>query len=132
MKYFISLAFLFTFYNTSAQFKIMSYNIRYDNAGDSINQWSNRQEKMNALLKKYSPDLACFQEALSNQVNDLQNFLPDFNYYGVGRDDGKTKGEFSPVFYNKIKFEFIDGNTFWLSETPNVPGSRGWDVEYEY
>lgn len=128
MKYFFSLAFFLAFYTATAQFKIMSYNIRYDNAGDSINQWSNRKEKMNALLKKYKPDVACFQEALYNQVNDLQMFLPDFNYCGVGRDDGKKKGEFSPIFYNKAKFAFIEGTTFWLSETPNVPGSKGWDA----
>lgn len=128
MKYLISFILVLSVVKTQAQFKVMSYNIRYDNAGDSINQWSNRKEKMKALLKKYSSDVACFQEALSNQVNDLQNFLPDFNYCGVGRDDGKKKGEFSPIFYNKAKFAFIEGNTFWLSEKPDSAGSIGWDA----
>lgn len=128
MRYSLSLLLALTLNITNAQLKIMSYNIRYDNAGDSINQWSNRKEKMNILLKKYKPDIACFQEALNNQVNDLQNFLPDFNKSGVGRDDGRTKGEYSPVFYNKNKFKRLDANTFWLSKTPNKSGSVGWDA----
>ena len=113
---------------STAQFKVMTYNIRYDNAGDSINQWSNRKEKMRTLLKKYDADIIGFQEALSNQVDDLQSMLLNYSYVGIGRDDGKTKGEYAPVFFRNDKYELLSNNTFWLSPTPFVAGSIGWDA----
>lgn len=128
MKYSLTLILLFSLFDVSAQLKIMSYNIRYDNAGDSINQWGNRKEKMGVLIKKYNPDIACFQEVLVNQLRDLQLMLSSYSHYGVGRDDGKTKGEFSPIFYNTYKFKKLKGGTFWLSKTPKVVGSIGWDA----
>lgn len=106
----------------------MSYNIRLDTEADSVNQWQNRPGKVIAIIKKYNPDLFGVQEALYNQMLDLKNGLSDYSYAGVGRDDGKEKGEYSAIFYKKEKFELLTQNTFWLSETPHVPGSKSWDA----
>jgi endonuclease/exonuclease/phosphatase family metal-dependent hydrolase len=107
---------------------VMSYNIRMDTKADGVNQWGNRIEKVTDLIKKHNPDLFGVQEALHNQMMDLQNNLPDYQFVGVGRDDGKEKGEYSAIFYKKDKFEVLKQNTFWLSETPTIPGSKSWDA----
>ncbi len=107
---------------------IMTYNIRYDNTGDGINQWSSRKEKVYSLIKKYDPEIFGVQEAMHNQVQDLKGILREYDYVGVGRDDGKQKGEYSAIFYKKDRFKLKQSNTFWLSETPSVPGSKNWDA----
>lgn len=112
-----------------SQIKVITYNIRYDNAGDSINRWSNRIGKMDTLLNKYNADVFGFQEVLVNQLNDLEKILPGFEHVGVGRNDGKTKGEYAPIFYKKNKFQCMSNGNFWLSPTPNVTGSVGWDAQ---
>jgi endonuclease/exonuclease/phosphatase family metal-dependent hydrolase len=68
------------------------------------------------------------QEALHHQILDIKNALDQFSYIGVGRDDGKQKGEYSAIFYRHDKYDVLDQNTFWLSETPEVPGSKSWDA----
>jgi len=111
-----------------SQIKVMTYNIRYDNAGDSVNRWSNRIQKMEMLLNNHKADIIGFQEVLHNQRNDLKKMLPGFGQVGAGRDNGKTKGEYGPVFFRKDKFKCMGSATFWLSPTPNVIGSVGWDA----
>lgn len=72
------------------------------------------------------------QEVLHNQLEDIIEGLgPKWAYYGVGRADGKTKGEYSPIFYKKSEWKLLESKTIWLSETPNVPGSKGWDAALE-
>jgi endonuclease/exonuclease/phosphatase family metal-dependent hydrolase len=107
---------------------VMTYNIRYDNPGDGVNQWSSRKEKVYALIKKHDPEIFGVQEALSHQLEDLKSNLQGFDYIGVGRDDGKKKGEYSAIFFKASKFKVKKSNTFWLSETPDVPGSKSWDA----
>ncbi len=113
---------------TAQSFKVMTYNIRYDTPADSVNQWSNRKEKVFSLLKKHSPEIFGVQEALHHQLTDIHKNLQGYSWIGVGRDDGKTKGEFSAIFYKTDRYNVIDKNTFWLSETPTVPGSKSWDA----
>jgi endonuclease/exonuclease/phosphatase family metal-dependent hydrolase len=108
--------------------KVMTYNIRYDNPGDGPNQWGNRKDKVADVIKKYKPDIFGVQEALYHQLQDLSERLTDYEYFGVGRDDGKQKGEFSAIFVRKDRFKVLDKNTFWLSTTPDVPGSKDWDA----
>jgi len=108
--------------------KVMTYNIRLDTPVDSINQWPKRTQKVFDLIKKYDPDILGVQEAIHHQLMDLVKNLPDYDYIGVGRDDGKTKGEYSAILYKKSRFEVIQKNTFWLSKTPDVPGSKDWDA----
>ena len=109
------------------QMNIMTFNIRFNNPGDGVNAWPNRVEMVSGLLKFHEPDIFGFQEALVGQIEDIQKTMPDFEWFGVGRDDGKSAGEFSPVFFNKKKFILIESGTFWLSETPEKP-SKSWDA----
>jgi endonuclease/exonuclease/phosphatase family metal-dependent hydrolase len=106
----------------------MTYNIRFDNPEDSANAWPNRKQKVFDLLKKYDPDVIGLQEVLHHQLMHLVDQNPDYAFVGVGRDDGKTQGEYSPIIYKKSKFELIEQNTFWLSEKPDKPGSKNWDA----
>lgn len=107
---------------------VMTYNIRYDNPGDSINAWPNRKQKVADLILKYNPDIIGIQEALNHQLQDLLKSLPGFKMIGVGRDDGRQMGEFSAVLYKADRFDVINEHTFWLSETPDVAGSKSWDA----
>ena len=108
--------------------KVMTYNIRYDNPGDGPNEWSKRKHKVVDLIKKYDPDIIGVQEALHHQLLDIENQLAAYDFFGAGRDDGKQKGEHSAIFIKKDRFDVLDENTFWLSQTPNVPGSKHWDA----
>ena len=108
--------------------KVMTYNIRYDAPGDGVNQWPKRTDKVYDLIKKYDPDVIGLQEVLHHQLTDLLQNLPAYGYIGVGRDDGKTKGEYSAILFKKDRLKAMDQNTFWLSETPGVAGSKSWDA----
>jgi endonuclease/exonuclease/phosphatase family metal-dependent hydrolase len=108
--------------------KVMTYNLRLDTQSDGVNAWPNRKVKVFTLIKKAKPDLLGVQEALHNQITDLKTNLSQYDFVGVGRDDGKTKGEYSAIFFQKKRFRVIESNTFWLSETPEVPGSKNWDA----
>jgi len=129
MRNLIPLVLFFGFFGSYAQpLKVMTYNIRYDNAGDGVNAWPFRIEKVTALVRKYNPDIIGVQEALYHQLEDLVRVLPDYSYVGVGRDDGNVKGEFSAILFRNSRFGLMSDSTFWLSETPNVPGSKSWDA----
>jgi endonuclease/exonuclease/phosphatase family metal-dependent hydrolase len=129
MTIFILSAILVSGMVTTAQsVKVMTYNIRLDTPVDSVNQWPKRTEKVYELIRKYDPDILGVQEAIHHQLMDLVKNLPQYDYVGVGRDDGKTKGEYSAILYKKDKFSVQKQGTFWLSETPNVPGSKSWDA----
>lgn len=106
---------------------VMSYNIRYNNPGDGVNAWPNRKDWVKELVAFYDTDILCVQEALKEQVDYLLNASP-FDLEGVGRDDGKTRGEYTAIFYNKERFKKTQSGTFWLSETPEKP-SKGWDAQ---
>ncbi len=107
---------------------VISYNIRYDTADDGVNRWENRKQHVADVIKSKSPDILGLQEALHNQVMDLESLLQGYAWCGVGKDDGKMKGEYSPVFFKKEKFSLLECGTFWLSENPDVPGSKSWDA----
>lgn len=123
---------LLTWLQASAYAKnltLLSYNIRYDNPADGVNAWPNRKENVFALIRSHHPDIFCIQEGLSNQVEDLRKaFSPAYASYGVGRDDGRSAGEFCAIFYAVKKFTCLDSGTFWLSENADTPGSVGWDA----
>lgn len=106
----------------------MSFNIRYDNPGDGENVWNNRKDMVAETVRFHNIDIAGFQEVLHNQLEDLKASLPEYGCFGVGRDDGLKKGEYTPVFYLKSRFDVLNQSTFWLSETPEVPGKLGWDA----
>lgn len=108
--------------------KVMTYNIRLDTQSDGVNQWDKRKTKVYDLIRKYDPDVFGVQEALHNQMMDLAANLKDYAFIGAGRDDGKQKGEYSAIFYKKSRFKVLEQNTFWLSKTPDIPGSKDWDA----
>ncbi len=108
--------------------QVMTFNIRYNNPGDSLDAWPYRKDKVAGTVLFHNADLLGVQEALYDQITDLQQRLPQYKYIGLGRDDGKTKGEFSAIFYDTTRLQLLDSKTFWLSTTPEVPGSKGWDA----
>jgi endonuclease/exonuclease/phosphatase family metal-dependent hydrolase len=106
-----------------------SYNIRYENGEDTEwRAWSDRLQRLVKTVRKMNPDVLGIQEALHGQVADLRISLPDYDFYGVGRDDGKTMGEYSGIFFRKSRFSQNSKDTgiFWLSDTPSTPGSMTW------
>ncbi len=107
--------------------ELISYNIRMNTSSDGEHAWPYRKDDVAALFRFHRADIFCVQEALPEQMDDLQEAFPDFTYEGVGRDDGKRSGEFSAVFYNHKRFSKLDGGTFWLSENPDSC-SFGWDA----
>lgn len=111
-----------------SQTNVLSFNIRYDTSKDGINQWNNRKEKVAQLITFHEADIIGLQEVLKSQLDDLENLLPSYTWIGVGRDDGKEAGEYSPILFQKNRFKLLKEGTFWLSETCDVAGSRGWDA----
>ncbi|MEX2245030.1 MAG: endonuclease/exonuclease/phosphatase family protein [Fimbriimonadaceae bacterium] len=104
----------------------MSFNVRYATADDGANAWALRQGLVYDAIARRAPGVLGVQEALASQIDDLLVHLPGYAYVGVGRDDGKRAGEFAAVFYKRAKFEVEDSGTFWLSDTPELPGSKSW------
>lgn len=111
----------------SIQVKWATFNIRYDNPEDGLNNWKYRKDKVADFIKNQHIDIIGMQEVLHNQLEDLKERLPQYAEVGVGREDGKTKGEYSPLFFRKDKFELLASNTFWLSQYPDSAGFIGWD-----
>lgn len=109
-------------------YRVMTFNIRYDNPADGVNSWANRKDHFCKFIRETSPDVVGLQEVLHNQLDDLKGCLPGYAFVGVGRDDGQTAGEYSPVGYQTSKFKLLDSGNFWLSDEPEVPGKLGWDA----
>ncbi len=109
--------------------KVGSFNIRYENARDYAagNGWDDRYPWICSFLRYERPDIFGSQEVLHDQLLDMAGALPGYAYVGVGRDDGKEKGEYEPVFWRTERFKLLDSGNFWISETPERPG-LGWDA----
>lgn len=110
-----------------------TFNIRYNNPADSAagHGWDVRKSRVAQYILDNDLDIIGMQEVQHGQLTDLQNSLKDYEYIGVGRTDGKTEGEYACIFYKKGNYEVLDQGNFWLSETPDVPGSKGWDAAIE-
>ncbi|MEN9917781.1 MAG: hypothetical protein RL662_217 [Bacteroidota bacterium] len=108
--------------------RVATFNIRYDNPADSLNNWQYRKEHVYKFIKDQELSVVSFQEVLYTQLQDLERNLPEYQFVGVGRDDGKTEGEYACVAFLKNSFERLDSNTFWLSENPDSIGQKGWDA----
>ena len=106
--------------------RVISYNIRYLNNKDGDNSWDFRKQASINMVNEERPTVFGLQEAVKAQVDFLAENLPNYAHYGVGRDDGKEKGEFMAIFYDTEEVELLDKGTFWLSATPETP-SKGWD-----
>lgn len=106
--------------------KVMSFNIRYGTANDGENRWELRRPHTLAVIQKHAPTVVGLQEALSFQVDEIQKALPHYAAVGVGREDGKAKGEHSTILYDTRRLVALRSDTFWFSETPAVPNSMHW------
>jgi endonuclease/exonuclease/phosphatase family metal-dependent hydrolase len=109
--------------------KVMSFNIRYGTANENnpLDNWANRREPLAKYLDGMELDIIGLQEALLFQIDYIKANLKSANYAytGFGREDAVHGGEHAAIFFNSDKFNFIDGDTFWLSDTPDYP-SRTW------
>lgn len=113
--------------DASPPLKVMSFNIRFGSANDGQNNWDHRKEFLVETIKKFQPDLLGTQETMLFQKEYLDKHLEGYGSEGIGRIDGKKQGESMAVYYRKDRFELIDVGHFWLSETPEVVGSKSWD-----
>lgn len=115
--------------NAEPDLKIISFNIRYNswNNIDDANGWPFRKEAVVNMILQEHPDAIGLQEALVDQLLYLDSSLPTYRRVGVGRDDGNEGGEFMAIYYDTTRLENVGYNTYWLSETPEVP-SLGWDA----
>lgn len=104
-----------------------SFNVRLETPRDTGNLWADRKLYVANLIRFHGFDLFGTQEGFKNQLDDIEQQLPEYARYGVGRDDGQSKGEHSAIFYRKDKFDLLKSGDFWLSETPEKPGF-GWDA----
>jgi len=109
---------------------VVSYNIRYDNRDDGADRWDLRKEALVEAVLAEQPSLIGIQEALAQQVAFLDERWKAYARFGVGREDGIAKGEFTPIYFDSARYSLIAGRTVWLSETPSLP-SKGWDAACE-
>jgi endonuclease/exonuclease/phosphatase family metal-dependent hydrolase len=114
-----------------SKLNVMTFNIRLDTPVDSFNAWPNRKEFVAACIDFYETDIVGLQEVIHHQLDDLKHSLPQYEALGVGRYDGKTKGEYSAIMYRKDRFDALNSETFWLSENPAAVGVKGWDAACE-
>jgi endonuclease/exonuclease/phosphatase family metal-dependent hydrolase len=116
---------------------VMSFNIRYSYGGldeqATENNWTDpkfpRRDRVIRVIRDLLPDILGVQEARHLQIEDLQAALPEFDFYGIGRDDGRTGGEYSGIFYDKSRFTRLDAGSFWLSDTPEKPGTTFYKAD---
>ena len=112
---------------SAQQVKVLTYNIRFDNPGDSLDAWPHRKEYLIRQIAFYAPDVFGTQEGLVHQLEAMDEGLPGYAFFGKGRDRGDRSGEYSAVFYNTSSLVLEREGMFWLSPTPDVP-SKGWDA----
>ncbi len=109
--------------------RVATYNMRNDNAGDSVkgNGWRQRLPVIGKLVQFHDFDVFGTQECKSNQLEDLQRILKDYSYIGIGRDDGLRAGEFSAIFYKTAMFTLLKKGDFWMAPVTDKP-TKGWDA----
>lgn len=114
----------------AGELRVGSYNLRYDNPGDSLDNWKFRKDVLAKQVLFHNFDIFGTQEGLHHQLEELTDGLSEYtpyNYIGVGRDDGARNGEYAAIFYKTEMFELLDKGDFWLSEDPTQP-NKGWDA----
>jgi endonuclease/exonuclease/phosphatase family metal-dependent hydrolase len=108
--------------------KIMTFNIRYENTGDGPNVWSLRRELAGGVIRRFDPDFVGLQEAMPGQIADITRMFPAYRLLGRSRNADSKSGEAVPILYRESRWRLDDKQhgTFWLSGTPEVPGSKMW------
>ena len=112
--------------SNSNSLRMMTYNIRFDNPADGVHAWPNRKELVASVIRFHKADIIGVQEALEYQIQDLMELLPGYDWVGVGRNEDGG-GEFSAILYRSSVVAVKAAQTFWLSESPDEPGSKSWD-----
>lgn len=112
----------------SATVRVMTFNLRLDTPSDGPNAWPHRKEMVARTIQFHKADFVGIQEGLPHQLEQLDEMLPYFDRIGIGRNTQEDPDEFSAIYYKKEKFELIENETFWLSETPGEVASVGWDA----
>jgi endonuclease/exonuclease/phosphatase family metal-dependent hydrolase len=112
----------------AAPLRVMSFNVRYGTAPDRDNRWEKRRDLVVETIRRFDPDLLGTQETLQFQAEYLSEQLPAYTRVGVGRDDGRGKGEQVTIFFKTDRFEELATGHFWLSNHPELAGSRSWDA----
>ena len=105
---------------------VMTFNIRYGTANDGENRWANRRDFLFEVVKGANADVIGLQEALDAQLQEIVAAVPAYAVVGVGRDDGRTKGEYAAILFRKDRLHVSDSGTFWFSDTPSVVASTSW------
>ncbi|CAN5606443.1 endonuclease/exonuclease/phosphatase family protein [soil metagenome] len=105
---------------------VMSFNIRLGTADDGENRWEVRKPRTLGALKAMQPDVLGLQEAHDFQVEAFLQAMPDYGIVGIGREDGREKGEFAAIAYKTVRLRVLRSDTFWLSDTPEVIASTSW------
>jgi endonuclease/exonuclease/phosphatase family metal-dependent hydrolase len=123
----VALGMMLSFYAHAQNLIVGTYNLRYANSRDTGNMWVNRAPIIVSLIRFHDFDVFGTQEGLLNQLQDINTALPQYERYGLGRDDGKDAGEHSAIFFKKDRFKLLNKGDFWLSQTPEKP-SLGWDA----
>ena len=127
-KFFFAISFIVSISVHSQELNVMTFNTRYNTKNDSLNAWPYRKDNAASQIKFHNIHILGVQEALHEQMMDLSQSLSQYKYVGVGRDDGIIKGEYSAIFYDTAKLKLLGSSTFWLSLTPEMPGSKSWDA----
>jgi endonuclease/exonuclease/phosphatase family metal-dependent hydrolase len=115
----------------AAALKVMSFNVRMGIANDGDDHWTKRREQLFALLRDQRADIVGLQEAMRFQLEEIVRAVPEYDFVGVGRTDGRQAGEYSAILYRTSRLTPRRSETFWFSDTPMVPGSMTWGNRYE-
>ncbi|MFN0100017.1 MAG: endonuclease/exonuclease/phosphatase family protein [Gemmatimonadaceae bacterium] len=111
---------------SQAAVRVLSFNIRYGTANDGAHRWEARRDAVIGTIRDHAPHVLGVQEGLRFQLDELARALPGYRELGVGRDDGRTAGEYSAILVDTARFSVLADGTFWYSDTPTVPGSMHW------
>ena len=104
----------------------MTFNVRFGTAGDGPDAWPLRRDALLAWLASKQPGVLGVQEALHFQIEELAAALPGYGWAGAGRDDGRERGEYAAILFDRDRFELLESDTFWFSDSPQTPGSTSW------
>jgi endonuclease/exonuclease/phosphatase family metal-dependent hydrolase len=115
----------------AAPLTVMTFNIRYGTADDGENHWLKRREQLFGLLREQQADVIGLQEALHGQIEEILQAVPGYTYVGVGRSDGRQKGEYAAILYRTARLQVRRSDTFWFSDTPGVVKSASWGNQIE-
>ncbi|CAH2077415.1 unnamed protein product, partial [Thlaspi arvense] len=114
----------------SVSLSVMTFNLHDDQPEESPNSWQKRKDLCLSVITSYSPIVLCTQQGVKSQLDYLQQGLPAYDQFGISRNGPQdATDESCTIFYNKEKVELLEGGTFWLSESPSVPGSTAWGSE---